>query len=223
LKQNGNLYMSNILSCKVTLYTGKNEKGAVHKALWAARTSPKEFANRFTPPRRPVAIWKRSHMVYINFPNVSIQRSLLMPLALRPFPWTPSSSSHKETTKIILLQLRVAAGTAASVCPSLDSRPLCYRNPIELHPDKHEPKSTLWHSQRRNIGTKNRMRDLHRSVFSSILLLRFQKGFLSLTKLRICVKTWLRESYHSVAQSMASSLSVAWFLVRIYVPHHVIW
>lgn len=115
--------MSSILSCKVTLYTGKNEKGAVHKTPWAASTSPKEFANRFSPLSRPAAIRTRPHMVYINFPTVSIQRSLLMPLALRPFPFTPSSSSHKETTKIILLQLRVATRTAASICPSLDSRP----------------------------------------------------------------------------------------------------
>jgi hypothetical protein len=53
LKRDGSLYMSSILSCKVTLYTGKNEKGADHKAPWAARTSLKGICKSFLPAASP--------------------------------------------------------------------------------------------------------------------------------------------------------------------------
>jgi len=140
------------------------------------------------------------------------------------------------------------AGKHAShpICPSLAHHkkgdPMMLSKPDQT-PPRLEKKTTLerntgrdmiWNFPR-NIGTKNRIESGKGSVgrvllfsFQSSILLsqRFQNnGFLclSLTELRICVKTWSRDfSSLCCGQHIAPSLRIARLLLCVYMPYDVV-
>jgi hypothetical protein len=195
----------------------------------------------------PVSLAKTEYiMVYIKF--LSLPASYPYTSQLNPLTTVLSSSpgrthpcARRPVQKSIILSHYVA-GNYAIICPpviklkNLTKRPnsqlifhiearLIIQTPFLINTRQ---KSTIVNSQSRGKSVQRiefRGSALPRPFCHRYCFPMFQKkgNFLSLTELRICVKTWPSEFGISAAYNGRPSLRIAWLFVRIYMPYNIVW